>query len=204
MSSLYSTKSKQRRMRELNVRLVAGTLLLGISDSGVTNATDTFTSTAHGLSTGDRLLITEDNTLPSGLTTATQFWVIKSSADDFQLATTYANAIAGTNLSISNDGTGSNSYDLVEELAGLDLLQMSGNVQATLVGTYRINLTDTFFDANSMEVQVTSHTRDIVCSIKTIAADHVIIEVDDLDETAALKDGFFGVRIIGSDIEDRY
>lgn len=194
-------------MLDLSFRIKAGTIALSIAAAGVTNATELFTSTAHGLSTGDRILVTEDNTLPTGLSTATQYWVIKASDDTFQLATTHANALAGTNLSISDDGTGANSYDLVEEQAGLDLGQLSGNVQATAVGIYKFNLpAGTFFDANAYEVIALAHGRDIVLSEDRSArtATSFTIKVDALDETAALVDGFFAVMLSGSSIEDRY
>lgn len=207
--SLFSKKSKQRRIQELSVSIKAGTIALSITDAGVTNATELFTSTAHGLITGDRILVTQDNTLPTGLTTATQYWVIKVSADTFQLATTHANALAGTNLLITSDGSGANSYDLVEELSGLDkaTFLISGNVQATAVGTYVFDIpAGTFFDADSFEVQLTPHMRDIVLSEKRASrtATQVTILVDSLDETAALVDGIFSLSISGSSIEDRY
>lgn len=234
---------------------------LSISDSGVTNASNLFTSTDHGLLTGDKILVTEDNTLPSGLTTATnywvvkidddnfklassyanavaetpvivsisddgsgansydavpaptnlttatQYWVIKVDANNYKLATTYANAIAGTAVDLTDHGAGTNEYDLVEEQAGLDVNQLSGNVQATAVGTYKFNLpAGTFFDANAYEVHVMPHARDIVCNEDRSArtATSFTIKVDAIDETAALVDGMFAVLIVGSEIEDRY
>jgi hypothetical protein len=203
----HSKKSKQRRMLDLSISTKAGTIALSIDDTGVTNATDLFTSAAHGFSTGDRILFTEDNTLPTGLTDATQYYVIASSDDTFQLATTYANAVAGTQISLSSDGTGANSYDLVEEMAGVDLQQMSGNVQATAVGTYKFNFpAGTFYDADAYEIQLTSHQRDTVLSEDRSArtSTSFTVLVDSLDETAALVDGFFTVFISGSSIEDRY
>lgn len=204
--SEYSTKSKQRRMTSYSIRTKAGTIALSIAAAGVTNATNLFTSVAHGFSTGDRILVTADNTLPTGIT-AIQYWIIVSSADTFQLASTYANSIAGTAVAISDDGTGANSYDLVEETAGLDKAQMSGNVQATAVGIYKFNFpAGTFYDADAYEVQLTSHGRDIVLSEDRSArtATSFTVKVDSLDETAALVDGFFTATISGSSIEDRY
>ena len=207
MSASFSKKSKQRKVLDLFIRIKAGSIALSIDAAEVTNATEIFTSVAHGLLTGDRILVTQDNTLPTGLSTATQYWVIKVDADGFQLATTYANAVAGTNLSISDDGTGANSYDLVEEQDGLDVGQLSGNVQATAIGIYKFNLpAGLFFDADSFEVIALSHQRDTVLSEDRSArtASSFTIKVDSLDETAALVDGFFAVLISGSAIEDRY
>lgn len=230
-----------------------------IDAAQVANATEIFTKTAHGFVTGTKILFTEDNTRPAGLTDDTNYYVIKVDADDFKLATSYANAIAGTNLLITTDGTGANSYDavpavgglvtatqywviksdadsfqlasshanalagtdidlvdkgagantyaLVEEQAGMDKLQLSGNVQATATGIYKFNLpAGTFFDAAAYELVAISHQRDTVLSEDRSArtATSFTIKVDSLDETAALVDGFFSVLISGSSIEDRY
>lgn len=66
---------------------------------------DLLTKTAHGLYTGDRVIITFASGF-TGLTTATAYYVIRASADTFKLATTYANALAGTGIDITADGTG--------------------------------------------------------------------------------------------------
>lgn len=196
-------------MQELSIRIKAGSIALSIDAAEVTNASNSFESTAHGLKTGDRILFGEDNTAPTGLTDATQYWIIKTDADNFQLASTYANAIAGTAQAISGDGTGANSYDLVEEIDGLDKNSFIGesNVQATAVGTYKFNIpAGTFYDADSYEIQLVPHARDIVLSEDRSArtASSFTILVDALDETAALVDGMFAVSVSGSAIEDRY
>ncbi len=70
--------------------------------------TEVFTAVAHGLLTGDGPFQVSNGggALPTGLTAATDYWVIRIDADTFYLATSLANALAGTNLSISDDGTG--------------------------------------------------------------------------------------------------
>lgn len=204
--STFSIKSKQRRIQALTVNVKAGTIALSIDAAQVTNATNSFESTAHGLVTGDRILATADNTLPTGLT-AIQYWIIKTDDDNFQLASTYANAIAGTAVAISDDGVDANSYDLVEEIDGLDKASIVGNIQATAVGTYVINIpAGTYFDADAFNVKLTAHIRDIVLSEDRSArtASQITVLVDSLDETAALVDGFFSIELLGSAIEDRY
>lgn len=73
-----------------------------------TNATETFTKVAHGLKTGDGPVRVSNagGALPAGLAAATDYWVIRVDADNFKLATTLAFALAGTNLLITTDGTG--------------------------------------------------------------------------------------------------
>lgn len=86
---------------------------LSIDDTAIDEATDIFTSTAHGLVTGDVVRVSEDNTLPDGLTDATNYYVIRLTANTFKLAETLADALAGTAIDLVDDGTGANSYDKV-------------------------------------------------------------------------------------------
>jgi hypothetical protein len=77
-----------------------------------THASELVNSTAHGLVTGDgpiRLRTTADD-LPAGYSAETDYWVIYVSSSTFKLATSYDNAVAGTAVSISDDGTGTHTY----------------------------------------------------------------------------------------------
>lgn len=68
---------------------------------------DLFTKTGHGFQTG--LLVQVSNSggaLPSGLSAATNYYVIRIDADTFKLATSYALAAAGTPINITTNGTG--------------------------------------------------------------------------------------------------
>jgi hypothetical protein len=77
---------------------------LFVGDLTVTNATNLFTLTAHGMSTGTQVRL-DGTTAPSGTSKGVTYWVIRSSADTFQLATTLANANAGTAIALGDDGT---------------------------------------------------------------------------------------------------
>ncbi len=72
------------------------------------NTTEIFTAATHGLTTGDGPFQVSNagGALPTGLAAATDYWVIVIDANTFKLATSLANAIAGTNLAISTNGTG--------------------------------------------------------------------------------------------------
>lgn len=75
-----------------------------------TNGTNIVNLATHGLATGDgpiRLATTD--TLPAELSTGTDYWVIYVAAGTFQLATSLANALAGTALAFTDDGTGTHS-----------------------------------------------------------------------------------------------
>lgn len=68
--------------------------------------------TAHGLKTGDGP-IQATNTggaLPSGMSAATDYWCIRLDDDTFSIATSLANALAGTAVTLSGAGTGTHTF----------------------------------------------------------------------------------------------
>ena len=85
--------------------------LTDITVSAVANASETFTSVAHGMVTGDGpyRLTNSGGGLPAGTAVDTNYWIIKLTADTFQLASSYANAIALTPVAITTDGTGTHT-----------------------------------------------------------------------------------------------
>lgn len=90
-----------------------GTALTGVTGA---NAGDLMTKVAHGLLTGDPVTFVSGTSF-TGLTASTKYFAIKASADTFQVATTYANAVAGTAVVLSADGT-SGVFQLTENLIG--------------------------------------------------------------------------------------
>jgi len=71
---------------------------------------NTLTATgAHNLSTGDRVEFTNVTNLTGGIAVAKQYYVIKVAATTFKLATTHANATAGTNMTITGTQHTNNS-----------------------------------------------------------------------------------------------
>ncbi len=85
--------------------------LTDITISAVANATETFTAVGHGMATGDGpyRLSNSGGGLPTGTAVDTNYWITKPTNDTFQLATSYANAIAETELLITSDGTGTHT-----------------------------------------------------------------------------------------------
>ncbi len=67
------------------------------------NPANTITITGHGFFTGLKVALTGTN-LPTGLS-ATNYWVIVVDADTIQLASSLANAEAGTPVHITGQGT---------------------------------------------------------------------------------------------------
>ena len=126
----------------------ATTNTLGQSDTFTADAsTDvcTWTSTANipsNILTGTRVRLTTTTTLPGGLATATDYYVIRVSDTTFKLATSYANAIAGTAINITDAGTGTHtvSWLLPRYTNGAGVQAIFFNSNATALGAATPNL----------------------------------------------------------------
>ena len=78
--------------------------------NGTSVSSNTLTAgSAHNLSTGDRVEFTHITGLTGGIAVAKQYYVIKVAATTFKLATTHANATAGTAMTVAGTQSGSNS-----------------------------------------------------------------------------------------------
>lgn len=121
---------------------------LGQSDTFTADAgTDvcTWTSTANipsNVLTGTRVRLTTTTTLPGNLSLATDYYVIKLSDTTFSLATSYANAIAGTARDITDAGTGIHtaSWLLPRYTNGAGVQAFFFNPAATALGGVTPNL----------------------------------------------------------------
>lgn len=86
---------------------------LTFSDSTftTTHAAETIQDTGHGLLTGDGpvRLSNSGGALPAGFEEDTDYWVIKVDNDNLKLASSQANALAGTAVAITDDGTGTHT-----------------------------------------------------------------------------------------------
>lgn len=115
---------------DMNFVAAAGTLTnqrmpLAFDDVAFTvdaEITTWFNATAHGRETGDGpVRVSSSGTLPSGLSAATDYWIIKNTANRFELATSLANAYAGTNVTAVDAGTGTLSLvDTADTEQGID------------------------------------------------------------------------------------
>jgi len=105
----------------------------------------TYTSTANSPSnilTGTRVRLTTTTTLPAGLALATDYYVIRLSDTTFSLATSYANAVAGTAINITDAGTGTHTITwlLPRYTNGAGLQAIMFNSNATPLGAATPNL----------------------------------------------------------------
>jgi len=91
--------------------------LLGYITTGATSTTVTMTiatpavvtHSSHGLSLGDKIYLTTTGALPTGLTASTTYYVIKIDANSYNLATSLANALAGTKIATSGSQSGTHT-----------------------------------------------------------------------------------------------
>lgn len=126
----------------------ATTNTLGQSDTFTADAgTDvcTWTSSASvpsNIFTGTRVRLTTTTTLPAGLATATDYYVIRGSDTTFKLATSYANAIAGAAINITDAGTGTHTVTwlLPRYTNGAGVQAIFFNSNATALGAATPNL----------------------------------------------------------------
>lgn len=110
------------------------------------NATDIITHTGYDIPTFSRVQVSNGGGgLPSGLSAATDYWTIRQSSTTSKLATSLANAVAGTAIDFTTDGTGTHTIT-----PGLPRYTTGAGVQAFLcpstvmgVGTPTCTLTYT-------------------------------------------------------------
>lgn len=158
----------------------ATTNTLGQSDTFTADAgtdTCTWTSTANfpsNILTGTRVRLTTTTTLPAGLATATNYYVIKVSDTTFRLATSYANAIAGTQIDITDAGTGTHTVTwlLPRYTNGAGVQAIFFNPAATALGAATPNLSLGYTNST----QTTSRATPTVLPVgKTAAANSIIL-----------------------------
>lgn len=80
-----------------------GTFTVTIASPGVV------TLNGHGLETGDRIRLFTSGALPTGLTANTDYFVIKTSANAFNLATSLSNALASTAINTTGSQSGTHT-----------------------------------------------------------------------------------------------
>lgn len=118
--------------------------------------TDICTDVAHGFTAGLKGQGTTTTTLPAGLSLATDYYVIPLTVDTYSLATSYANAIAGTAIDITDVGTGTHTFTPTSIAGGtislegsingtsfVDITSSSSNVTAD--ASFYWNIDDTFY-----------------------------------------------------------
>jgi hypothetical protein len=87
------------------------------ASTAVNTGTSQVTITSHGFATGLAVTLTTTGTLPTGLSLATTYYLIVIDANTVQFASNLANALAGTAITLSAQGSGNDTV-VVTALAG--------------------------------------------------------------------------------------
>ncbi len=89
------------------------------------------TTTAHGFALGLTVQFTTSNTLPTGISLATDYFVVPISATTYKVATSLANALAGTVVAYTDTGTGNQTATPVAIAGATLVLQGSSDNETT-------------------------------------------------------------------------
>lgn len=87
---------------------------------GVDAVADTMTMASHGYELGDGAVRFTAGTPPGGLSLGVDYWVIPVDANTFKLASSLANAYAGTAIDLTSTTTGATLSILSSSTRGLD------------------------------------------------------------------------------------
>ena len=88
------------------VREIEKISITDLTDTDVDVGQDLFNYAGHGFETGDAVWFVAGSTFPAPLVFATAYWVIKIDDDNFRVATSRANVISNTYITITSTGTG--------------------------------------------------------------------------------------------------
>lgn len=103
------------------------TVLQSVTSTAVNSGTDTITKVAHGLSTASGVVPT---TTINGVTANTVYYAIKVDADNFKLASTLANALAGTAVDLTGT-TNFTAKQLFDPAQKIYVIPTSGQLDGT-------------------------------------------------------------------------
>lgn len=81
----------------------------------VNTGTDQITLTAHGLENYQRVQFTTSGGLPAGISASTTYYIIVVDANTIEVATSFANALAGTQIDITTVGSGTHTLTPYEQ-----------------------------------------------------------------------------------------
>lgn len=123
-------------------------------------ASGTATHTNINLKNTTTVQLTTTGTLPSGLATATNYFLIKITDTTCKFATSYANAVAGTSITLSNDGSGVHTINclLPRYTDGAGVQAIFLNTNATALGAATPNLSLGYTNSSAVASRATPTT----------------------------------------------
>lgn len=167
-----------------------------------THASETFTSTAHGMETGDGpyRVSNSGGGLPAGIAVDTDYWIIKLTADTYQLAATRADALAETELLITSDGTGThtlrrnqNDVIIAQLVQGLNDVVGNNYTAAQVAGAGETDHLTVTGDAAGEWFSLEINSADLLTSAMTHTAGTI---TTNLDAIANSQPGFYEVHTL--------
>lgn len=124
--------------------------------SGVSTTADTLTSAAaHNYWTGIKGQFTTSGSLPTGISALTNYWIVKVDLTTVQIATSLANALAGTVVNITAAGSGNQTFTPTSIAGGninfqkTNVLSSSSNTLSTTAADWTDIETDTAVTADA-------------------------------------------------------
>jgi len=155
---------------------------------------------ARVYTTGEKVRLTTTGTLPAGLSLLTDFFVIKVSATKIKLATSINNTFAGTNIDITDSGSGTHTITLFSGLS--TFFQQETISSAVTIGTsdgitefQEFNLPDALVLDPTLTITVNAvpFTK-VTTFVNSISTSEVFKVIQKSDFTFAIQfgDGTFG------------
>ena len=133
--------------------------------SDVNTSNETLTEASHKFQTGDAVQISSTDTIPAGLAASTTYYVINASSSTIKLATTLANAKAGTAINLTSQGVGTHTIQtVVTDDMKASVLQANDKVFIFRPGARPLEWDGSFTDTNG------DGTVDSVFAAKTTTA----------------------------------
>ena len=163
---------------------------IGSTSLTATVGTSSITSTAHGLSVGDRVKYSTTGEAAAGLINGAEYYVSSvTDANTFTLASTYANATAATPVSLTfSGGSGTQTLTHVEEVT-LSIADSDGNALETLTTTNAASATVDLINTGDIEAndRVSIKLTDEDGNVKTITTAALAADASTADVITALN-----------------
>lgn len=123
-----------------------------------------------------KVRFTTTTTLPTGLSLATDYWLVRVSATTARVATSFANAIAGTVIAFTDAGTGTHTLTTrlprYSDGAGVDAIFF--NPQATALGAGTPGLSLGYTNSASVASRATPTTPSLPIGKTAATASHIL------------------------------
>lgn len=167
-SSAVDVSGGQTLSAQVVVDVMSGNKAFASTDVDVDE--DTITIASHGFLTGTEVQLTTSGALPTGVTTLTDYYVIRVDANTIQLAASASDAEAGNALDLTAAGSGSSSVNPVAISGASVTLQKSNDgtnwasesaTNITTDGSIAIDKTDPTFRYYRVTFAISAGSMDI-------------------------------------------